>query len=69
MLLCDMTRSTGRGLPPWIFTVLMVGGFLACGIYLGMMRAEGATAGHVLRAVGFGALGFLMLWGVLAKRG
>ena len=64
-----MTNDKARRLPSWMFTVLMVGGFLACGIYLGIMRAEGATAGHVLRAVGFGALGFLMLWGVLAKRG
>ena len=56
-------------LPPrWFFSVLVVGTFVACGIYLGMIRVEGVSTGHVARAVGFGILGFLMLWGVLDKR-
>jgi hypothetical protein len=58
-----------RKLPPrWFFTLLAVGGFVACGIYLGMIRAEGASTRHVVRAVGFGALGLLALWGTLGKR-
>lgn len=63
-----MTDKTQGGPPLWIFTVLMVGGFVACGLYLGMMRVEGTSTGNVIRAVGFGVLGFLMLWGILARR-
>jgi len=56
-------------LPPrWFFSILVVGTFVACGIYLGMIRVEGVSAGHLGRAVGFGVLGLLMLWGVLGKR-
>jgi hypothetical protein len=46
----------------------MVGALLACGIYLGMMRIEGATTGNVIRATGFALLGSLMLWRVLSRR-
>lgn len=59
----------GRGGPPrWVFTIVMVGAFLTCGVYLGMMRIEGPSTGDVIRAVGFAVLGCLMLWGVLARR-
>ena len=54
--------------PRWFFSILTVGAFVACGIYLGMIRAEGVSTGHVIRTVGFGILGLLMLWGVLGKR-
>ena len=54
--------------PRWFFSILAVGAFVACGIYLGMIRAEGVLTAHVIRAVGFGVLGLLMLWGVLGKR-
>jgi len=54
--------------PSWRFTILMVGGFIACGLYLGLMRARGVSAADLVRAIGFGVLGFLMLWGVLARR-
>jgi hypothetical protein len=58
-----------RSQPPcWLLTVIMIGGFIACGIYLGMMRVEGISTGDLIRAVGFGVLGFLMLWGVIARR-
>ena len=63
-----MTNKMSGGPPRWLFTILMVGGFVACGVYLGMMRAEGVSAGNLVRTVGFGVLGFLMLWGVLARR-
>ena len=56
-------------LPPrWFFSILAAGTFVACGIYLGMIRAEGVSTGHVARAGGFGVVGLLMLWGVLGKR-
>ena len=54
--------------PRWFFSILVVGAFVACGIYLGMIRVEGVSTGHVIRTVGFGVLGLLMLWGVLGKR-
>ena len=54
--------------PRWFFSFLAVGGFIACGIYLGMIRAEGVLTGHVIRAVCFGVFGLLMLWGMLGKR-
>lgn len=63
-----MNNKTRSGPPGWIFTILMVGGFITCGLYLGMMRIEGVSTGDVLRAVGFGVLGFLMLWGALSRR-
>jgi hypothetical protein len=57
-----------RGGPPrWVFSIITVGAFLACGIYLGMMRIEGTTTGNVIRAAGFALLGSLMLWGVLSR--
>lgn len=55
-------------MPRWLFSVLTVGGFIACGIYLGMIRAEGVSTGYVIRVIGFGLFGLLMLWGVLGKR-
>jgi hypothetical protein len=63
-----MASKARSGPPWWFFTIVMVGGFVACGVYLGMMHLDGITTGNLLRAVGFGALGFLMLWGVLARR-
>jgi len=63
-----MTERRMKSPPRWFFSLLVVGAFLACGIYLGMIRIEGVSAGNVMRAVGFGLLGLLMLWGVLGKR-
>ena len=61
-------NSIRRGGPPrWVFTIIMVGALLSCGIYLGMMRIEGATTGNIIRAAGFALLGALMLWGVLCR--
>jgi hypothetical protein len=54
--------------PRWVFAVLTVGALLASGVYLGMIRVEGATTGDVVRASAFGALGLLMIWGVMGKR-
>ena len=56
-------------LPPrWLFAIVAAGAFVACGIYLGMMRVEGLSTGDTIRAGAFGVLGLLMLWGVLGKR-
>ena len=55
-------------MPRWLFSILTVGGFIACGIYLGMIRAEGMSTIHAIRVAGFGIFGLLMLWGVLGKR-
>ncbi len=63
-----MTERRTKLPPRWCFSILVVGAFVACGIYLGMIRIEGASTGDVIRAVGYGVLGLLMLWGVLGKR-
>ncbi len=63
-----MPKSELRPPPRWLFAILTVGAFLASGIYLGMIRAEGSSTGHVVRAVIYGVLGLLMLWGVLGRR-
>ena len=63
-----MANKKGGAPPRWLFTVLMVLGFISGGLYLGMMRVEGLSTGSLVRAVGYGALGFIMLWGVLARR-
>jgi len=56
-------------LPPrWFVAVVASGAFVACGIYLGMMRVEGFSADEAIRAGAFGVLGLLMLWGVLGRR-
>ena len=54
--------------PRWLFTVLAVGALLASGIYLGMIRVEGISTGHVIRASAYGVFGLLMMWGVLGSR-
>ena len=63
-----MKSNTGSGPPSWLFVVLMVAGFMASGLYLGMMRVAGVSTGAALRTAGFGALGIVMLWGVLSRR-
>jgi hypothetical protein len=63
-----MAESGARRPPRWFFAILTVGALLASGIYLGMMRLEGATTGHIVRATVYGVFGLLMLWGALGKR-
>lgn len=62
-----MNFRPGGGPPRWVFTVIMAGALIACGVYLGMMRIEGASTGNVVRAAGFALLGALMLLRVLAR--
>lgn len=60
-----------RRLPPpprWLFAIVMAGSFLACGIYLGLIRAEGAETRYVVRVAIYGVLGLFMLRGTLGKR-
>jgi hypothetical protein len=63
-----MKGNTASGPPISLFVVLMVAGFVTSGLYLGVMRADGVSTGAALRAVGFGALGIVMLWGILSRR-
>jgi hypothetical protein len=63
-----MAEDRSKSPPRWLFSILAVGALVACGIYLGMIRVEGVSTGHVIRAAGFGVLGLLMLWGALGKR-
>ena len=48
--------------------ILTVGGLVASGIFIGIMRAEGTTAGNMARAIGYGVFGLLMLWGAVGRR-
>ena len=57
----------GKGHPPrWLFIILAVGGLVACGIYIGMIRAGMNTTPNIFRAAAFGLCGLLMLWRALA---
>ena len=54
--------------PPSLFLlVIAIGAFVACGIYLGVMRVEGVSTGDLIRAVGFGVVGVLILWIAIAR--
>jgi len=57
-----------RTFPRWGFAILAAGGLWASGVYVGMIRASGASTGDVAGAIGFGLLGLVMLWGVLGRR-
>lgn len=63
-----MDEGGKRRFPRWLFTILAVGGLLVSGIYIGMMRLEGAATGQVVRAIAYGVFGLLMLWGAVGKR-
>jgi hypothetical protein len=60
--------AMGRLPPRWLFALLAAGGFVACGIYTGIIHSLGSSTGNILRAVGYGVFGLVMLWGVLGKR-
>lgn len=62
-----MAKKGVSTLPRWLFAILAIGGLLASGIYLGMIRLEGASIGDVVRAVVFGVFGLLMFWGAMSK--
>ena len=54
--------------PRLMFLILTVGGLLASGVFLGIMRVEGVTAGLMIRAIGYGVFGLVMLWGAVGRR-
>ena len=54
--------------PRWFFSILSTGALIACGIYLGIIHVEGASAVTVVKSIGYGLLGIVMMWGVLGKR-
>jgi hypothetical protein len=54
--------------PWWLFALISVGTFIACGIYLGVISREGTSPLYVIQAAGFGIVGFLTGWGALASR-
>ena len=63
-----MTERSLQTPPRLLFAILAVGGFIACGIYLGMIRAGQTAPGHIILAAIFGVFGILMMWGVLGRR-
>lgn len=60
-------KACARRMPRWLFAVVAAGALLASGIYIGMIRIQGAAAAHLARAIGFGVLGLVMLYGATAR--
>jgi len=54
--------------PKWFYSIIAVTALIACGIYLGMIRVEGSTAGNVIRAAGFGVIGLATFCMAVGKR-
>jgi hypothetical protein len=54
--------------PRWGFSILAAGGFWASGLYAGMIRAGGTSAGDIAGAIGFGLLGAVMVRGAIGAR-
>jgi hypothetical protein len=69
-----MRRSEGASksrvprFPRGGFAILAAGGFWASGLYAGMIRAGGMSAGDIAGAIGFGLLGVVMVWGAIGGR-
>lgn len=63
-----MADERTGGPPQWLLTIVMACGFVACGLYLGMMRVQGASTGDLIRSVGYGMLALVMLWALMARR-
>jgi hypothetical protein len=59
------TKRTGP--PRWLYFILGVGALLSSGIFLGIARINGFTAGGLLRIILFGLLG--ILWILFFGRG
>jgi len=53
--------------PSWMFAVLAIGGFLASGIFIGIMSIEEFTAMRFSQAAGFGIMGLVMFWGAIKR--
>jgi hypothetical protein len=63
-----MKEKSKVQLPRWLFAIISVGAFIACGIYLGMMRIEGLTTPDLIRSMGYFVVGLVMFWGLLSNR-
>lgn len=55
--------------PWWLFAVIAAGALWASGVYVGVMSVDGSTGVRMLKAVGFGVIGLVMLWGATHTRG
>lgn len=56
-----MTIPTHKMPPSWLLGIIAVGMLLASGIYIGAIRAWGATSGRIVTAVLFGTAGALLV--------
>ena len=54
--------------PWWLFAVIAAGALLASGVYVGVMSVDGSTGVRMLKGVGFGVIGLIMLWGATHDR-
>jgi hypothetical protein len=63
-----MGTSEKRTPPKWFYSIIAIGALVACGMYLGMIRVEGSSAGHLIRVAGFGVVGLATFWGAVAGR-
>jgi hypothetical protein len=54
--------------PWWLFAVIAAGALVASGIYVGIMSIKGFAPVRLAQAVGFGALGLIMIWGATHSR-
>jgi len=55
-----MIEKRTNTLPRRLFASHAVGGFIASGIFIGIMSLEGLTIVHLLQVILFGILGMLM---------
>jgi hypothetical protein len=63
-----MIGKKKRSMPRWVYIILSIGTAWASGIYLGIIRTEGASCPDIIRIIGFGVFAILMAGGALAKR-
>jgi hypothetical protein len=56
-----------KRVPWWLFAIIAVGALVVSGIYVGIMSVEGFTGMRLVQALGFGALGLIMLWGAVHR--
>jgi hypothetical protein len=62
-----MDKNRKPSFPRFLFALLAICGFLASGIYIGIMSIQGFSGIHLVVSVGFGILGSLMFWGALSR--
>jgi len=52
----------------WVFLILAICGLLAFAIYIGKINVMGTSSWDVIRAVGYGVFGILMILGAFRKQ-